>query len=433
MTPGPKLLRLFLERTSRVGLALARPSHARPLLVTLSLGSLVTLGAALLGGCSTDRALSESPSGIHPAGWKIKGNPNFHAEYLKANKFPLSKCQTCHGTDYAGGPTQVTCSQASGCHVAKQDDGSFKPLPPSACTTCHGVNGTPRPASGAHQQHAPYCDTCHQVPTPDQIEQHASGDVSTLIHFGGVAVSGGKTPTWDRVAGRCSNTYCHGTLSPPWSDTTKIQCDSCHGAPPDSHKRWARVANGVASCVTCHPDSSAPSAPLHRNGVVDLLATVTCNTCHGSAARPSPPVSLDGSTDPTTRGVGAHARHLDPTLADRIAAPVPCDTCHQVPKTVMEPGHLDTPDTRVRFRVGGSYDPSTQSCTVWCHFNKTPGPVWTNASGSARTCNSCHAFPPLVTRAGTPHPSVAPDLAVCKVCHTFAPETHVNGVVEFTQ
>jgi predicted CxxxxCH...CXXCH cytochrome family protein len=386
--------------------------------VVVVLALLGTLAALGLSACADDRAAPTDPSGEHPPGWADRDAGTFHAKWLAANKFPLSRCQQCHGADYKGGPTRVTCAKAS-CH---------SPDPPNACTTCHGSNGTPRPATGAHQAHIPYCDTCHKVPTTDEVEKHASAGPEAIINFSGLAVTGGKTPTWDRASGRCSNTYCHGALSPQWTDPAKIQCDSCHGAPPQSHQRWSRLTPNVDSCTTCHP---GPTDPRHRNGVVDLLDGVNCSTCHGSSTRPSPPTALDGSTDPTSRGVGAHARHLDPTLPDRISNALACETCHQVPQSIREPGHYDSPQTRVRFVFGGSYDATTQSCNVWCHFGKTPGPVWTNASGSARACDGCHAFPPVTTRAGTPHPSVAGDVAVCKVCHLFDPSTHVDGVVEF--
>jgi predicted CxxxxCH...CXXCH cytochrome family protein len=266
------------------------------------------------------------------------------------------------------------------------------------------------------------------VPAPTEIEKHASADPSTLVHFSGLAVTGGKAPVWDRAAGRCTNTYCHGALSPQWADPAQIQCDSCHGAPPESHQRWARLASTSTSCINCHP---GPTDPRHRNGVVDLLDAVTCTTCHGSGNHPNPPVALDGATEPTSRGVGAHVRHLDPLLPDRVSNPLPCQTCHEVPKSVREPGHLDTPLTRVRFTSGGSYDRTSATCTVWCHFDKPA--VWTNATGSARACDGCHAFPPVTTRKGTPHPSVAGDVEVCKGCHVFTPATHVDGVVELVQ
>lgn len=370
-------------------------------------------------GCSVDRPAPESSGGAHPVGWADKSDPAFHGAWLKANKFPLaSRCAQCHGADFAGGAVSVTCSGSS-CHTRA----------PTECTTCHGSNGTPRPATGAHAAHQPFCDTCHQVPveTGQDVERHASGDVSTLIHFAGLAIQG-MQPAWDRSAQRCTNVGCHfGAPTPLWSDPSQIPCNGCHQAPPSSHARWSRLANTPASCASCHP---TPSDPRHGNGIVDVTVS-DCTTCHGSNGHPNPPTALDGSTDPTTRGVGAHARHLDGSLSDRISRPLACATCHTVPASVSEPGHLDSAQTKVRFPFGGAYDAASATCNVWCHFDRAPGPTWTDASGGARRCDACHAFPPVRTRAGTPHPSVAANVDVCRECHVFDPSTHVNGVVDF--
>jgi hypothetical protein len=102
----------------------------------------------------------------------------------------------------------------------------------------------------------------------------------------------------------------------------------------------------------------------------------------------------------------------------------------------MQPGHYGAAQTPVKLPSGGTYDPSSMSCTVWCHGNKPPGggaPVWTNASGSSRACDACHGFPPTTTRTGMTHPSVAPFLQVCQTCHPFGAQTHVDGVVELLQ
>jgi hypothetical protein len=168
--------------------------------------------------------------------------------------------------------------------------------------------------------------------------------------------------------------------------------------------------------------------------MLDLWAN--CTACHGANDHASPPLSLDGSTDPTTRGVGAHQRHLDGTLPDRISVPLGCTTCHPVPQSVTESGHYGAAQTPVSLPFGGAYDPGSMSCTVWCHWNKATAdgaPVWTNASGSARACDACHDFPPKTTRNGMMHPLVAPFLQVCETCHPFGPQTHVNGMVELTQ
>jgi len=386
----------------------------------------LTLTAMLVTSCSEQRSTA-GVGGEHPEGWGVPASPAFHAKWLASNSFPLTRCQQCHGDDYLGGAVGVSCVQ-SGCHSQ----------PPITCTTCHGSRGTPRPDVGAHWAHEAYCSTCHAVPveTTASVQQHASQDASTLIHFGGIALNAANdwrldagaipAPAWDPGAQHCTNTYCHGAASPVWTTPQQIQCDGCHGEPPPNHAAWSRVATGVESCTACHPSHTEAT---HINGKVDVTVS-SCTTCHGSNGHANPPVSLDGSTDPTTRGVGAHDRHLDPALPDRISRPLLCNDCHVVPASVTQAGHLDQP-TLVRFPFGGSFDSTAVSCNVWCHFNKTPGPVWTDNTGDARQCDSCHAFPPVLTRAGDPHPSVPGELAQCLRCHPFAPGTHVNGVVDF--
>jgi predicted CxxxxCH...CXXCH cytochrome family protein len=383
----------------------------------------VFVSVVCLLGCSEQRA-PPPPGGEHPGGWTDPSSPAFHGKWLAANGFPLPECQQCHGDDYAGGAVGVSCSQ-SGCHAQA----------PIACTTCHGSNGSPRPSAGAHGAHEAYCSTCHQVPaeTTASVERHASGDASTLVRFSGVAVpdagADAAPPEWNQAPQRCTNTYCHGAVSPVWTSPTPIGCGGCHGAPPADHAKWQRVAGTTAQCKDCHPD---PSGPTHIDGVLEVTVT-SCTACHGTADHAYPPLSLGGATDPSTPGVGAHVRHLDGTLADRISEPLPCNDCHVEPSSVTQPGHLDAPETVVRFPFGGSYDAGATTCTVWCHFDRSPGPVWTDDSGRYRQCNACHDFPPTTTRAGDPHPSVPGELSACLRCHPFSPATHVNGVVDFLQ
>ena len=381
-------------------------------------------------GCAEERA-PPPPGGVHPDGWTDPTSAAFHGAWLAQNGFPLPECQACHGQDYDGGSVGVGCVQ-SGCHAQA----------PTACTTCHGSNGTPRPQTGAHEAHDAYCSTCHRIPvqTTSSVEAHASADASTLVAFSGLAVPDAgagvlgdaapvPAPAWDAAAQQCTSTYCHGPISPVWTSGVQIQCNGCHGAPPANHARWSRVASSIATCTTCHPSSSAPT---HVDGKVDVTVT-SCTACHGEGDHAYPPLALDGDTDASTPGVGAHVRHLDGTLTDRISLPLPCNDCHVEPTSVVEPGHLDQPATVVRFPFGGTYDSAGQTCTVWCHWNKTPGPTWTNDTGSARQCDSCHAFPPTITRAGDPHPSVPGQLSACLGCHPFGQSTHVNGVVDFLQ
>jgi len=428
-----------------------------------ALGSLalpsLAIATCLLASCSEARQ-RPAPAGAHPAGWASIGpdggvetdDPNFHGTWLKTNAYPLSRCQQCHGDDYSGGAVGLSCIQG-GCHSA--------PSGPLACTTCHGSQGTPRPSTGAHWAHQRFCDTCHHVPsaTTADVEQHANGDASTIVQFANLALQGAAAstpPGWSSTTQLCTNTYCHAAASPAWTSSTQISCDGCHQAPPTDHAPWARVSATTDTCATCHPAptvATLPTSTTHVDGQVEVTVT-SCTACHGSDDHAYPPLSLDGSVDPTTRGVGAHARHLDGTLSDRTTNPFPCDDCHLVPSSVVQPGHFDQPQTQVvfpwtrQFGTGGAispprdaYDSTSATCNVWCHFNRSPDvdagpgldPTWTDSSGDARQCNSCHDFPPVTCRNGDAHPSLpaGATVSVCELCHVFSKPTHVNGVVDF--
>ena len=372
------------------------------------------LVVGLLVACSVSRSPTDDQGGVHPDGWADRQAPTFHATSLRANGEPLGRCQQCHGADFGGGAVGVTCN-SSQCHT--------KPV--TSCTTCHKTGDDPHPPTGAHGKHGAYCDTCHVVPQRYDAPGHLDADRASIVQFAGIALQGGKKPSWDPATARCAETYCHGgNTTPSFDAPTPIACNGCHGKPPESH---ARFAGGGAACASCHP---MPPDPRHVDGKIDLLPAVACASCHGTGPLGAPPPALDGSSDPTTRGAGAHRRHLDATLTDRIGRVAPCGSCHVVPKSVTEPGHIGPPPAKVVVAGGGSYDPTTLTCVNGCHFGRTPGPRWTDASGEARACNACHEFPPKQTRAGTPHPSVAGDLAVCRTCHAFDPATHVNGVVD---
>ncbi len=175
-----------------------------------------------------------------------------------------------------------------------------------------------------------------------------------------------------------------------------------------------------------------------------------CTACHGSADRDgselynaAPPFDLEGSTDPSSRGVGAHQIHLN---ASPTHGPVPCGECHIVPDDTYSPGHTDT-KTPAEFTPGPlaalegrtpSYDGETRSCSdVYCHLpqtdvtdplNVSTPPVWNEPR--SETCGTCHSVPPAP-------PHMQSD--ACFNCHPTIdenqefpdPTTHVNGVLNF--
>lgn len=384
------------------------------------------LAASTLAACVEPRERPEG-EGQHPRGWDDPKSTGFHALWLvdqrKQGKelHEIANCRKCHGDDYGGGAVGVSCNTA-GCHT--------EPGGPESCTTCHGTKTSPMPESGAHQKHEAFCADCHDVPLKLEADNHVNGLAD--IVFSGPAILGGAKPTWDAAEKRCQNVYCHGDASPTWQEPAAgdTPCDACHKTPPDTHARFSRVATSM-SCATCHPSPKAPTiAGTHIDGAQQVIEAA-CDTCHGQGGNPAPGPSLDGSTDPSAPSVGAHRRHLQETLPDRIGRVVPCSGCHAVPATLLANGHLDeSAPSDVLLAGGGQYDPASQTCVVGCHFDKSPGPTWTDTSGAPRACDACHAFPPTKMRDGTTHTYAPPTLDACLACHPFSPTTHVDGLVE---
>ncbi len=392
-----------------------RPSRSlRPGTARRALGlGLTLIAAAALTACDEPR--SRAPAGSqHGAGWVDPKSANFHGKDLATRGFPIHECRSCHGADYQGGPVGVGCTSA-GCHTRDKAV--------DFCGTCHGGEAGPRPATGAHDKHAAYCDDCHKVPSEVEESGHIDGtvDVKFALH----ARLGGAKPTYDRETKSCADVYCHAGQTPKWETPPvgETPCDACHGAPPPTHTRWSYVAT-LDTCKDCH---AVPPGPAHIDGSLEVK-TLTCDACHGHGPQGAPGPALF----PGSPGLGAHARHIDTTLPDRIGRALSCERCHSVPASVSAPGHLDSSAPADLVFVGDeSYAPATQTCVVACHFNKVPGPSWNDPPGKNLACDSCHGFPPVFLQSGTLHTVSDPTLEACLGCHTFDPLTHTDGTVDF--
>ena len=207
-------------------------------------------------------------------------------------------------------------------------------------------------------------------------------------------------------AGDCDFSYVRSSIHPPGiQDPTSDDfhgkevarqgfqletCGSCHG-------NDFRGGAAGSDCTSCHTEPGGPAA---------------CNTCHGT-----PPSS------------GAHIAH---TTSPRLDKPQSCSSCHVVPSVYTDTGHVTTaagePDpspAEVTFAAGGTFDPSTMTCSsVYCHDGsgaQFPRPVW-NGGPTQGDCGACH---------GTPPPAGHPPNSQCASCHLAAhPAEHLNGKIE---
>ncbi len=174
----------------------------------------------------------------------------------------------------------------------------------------------------------------------------------------------------------------------------------------------------------------------------DAMFVTECSACHGDQDSPAPPRDLSGGTATSSRGVGAHRSHLNPTPTWH--SKIECGDCHTVPGTTDAPGHLDGDNVAeltwgARSRTGGSTPTwnATTCSNVYCHGSTLTGgaltePAWTTVNGSQNACGTCHGFAPPAphsqsTDCGACHPTIQPGTT------TFLdPDSHINGRIEVT-
>ena len=222
-----------------------------------------------LAGCGSPSGSSSfnSDSG-HPAGWLPAG----HKTEAVAS---MESCTQCHGADYAGGISRISCTS---CHMG----GVASMHPPwgtpdyaahgsyvknngndtSGCAniSCHGTTLTGVSGSG------PSCTSCHM------------GDVAS-IH-----------PPWGTPAYALHGTYVKSNSS----DTSGCANATCHGT------ALTGVSGSGPSCTLCHMGSAVSVHPVEWNGDVMVHKTKvgftnieSCKNivCHGAALEG---VSLSG-------------------------------------------------------------------------------------------------------------------------------------------
>ena len=395
---------------------------------------------------------------------------------------PDAVCNACHGAPPTVPAHPVTTADCEGCHMTtvaagKQIiaggthmDGTVEVVlsPTADCTGCHGAP----PTVNNHPQ-STACETCHALTAgPNQTianpANHRNGKIDIKVTAAAdcngchqAPPNNGKHPQLQPIVESCH--LCHGTTvgadDKPLVNGTHANgtidfalvptdCVTCHGAPPvkPEHPK-------MNNCNKCHSttvdatNQAIVAGGTHVNGTIDIVLPTACDSCHGGNGSAAPPPDVNGNTDPTLPSVGAHAAHLKGK--NYSAGGITCDTCHELPTTVGQAGHLTGTLDSVKFPNGKAvalglvpdYDPATMSCSnVYCHGASLPdgavkAPVW-NQPGLA--CNACHGLPPSIASG---HPPVDPALGTkaCALCHAKTVNAdgtlnlkdgwHINGLV----
>lgn len=440
-------------------------------------------------------------------------------------------CTMCHGgtNNQTGAPPKATWGNAAdpirvGAHTSHVTASAISPA--FACSACHV---TPADAfAPGHITSATSAEVVfggiaigRNVPAPTWSRASATCS-STYCH--GATMVGGSTPDWTKVnQGQADCGTCHGVPPPaphPSVDVTLglARCSTCHPltiAPngvmirPDQggahlngtleamghDQNWVNPASqefhafaverNIQGCTGCHGallDGGATgiSCASCHNGT--RAVAWGCTMCHGGTDNQTgaPPKALWGYAGAPSRGggvadplrVGAHTKHLVPT----VASPIACGTCHVVPSDVLAVGHIDgnvmaeVAWSGMALQGGASpaFDRATGKCSsTYCHGNYTgtfaygvydwgiddfvtkyytytglkAAPAFTDPSMS---CGSCHGNPPPGPTWHSQYHGYNSDHRQCQLCHPDAysetgvglritnPAQHMNGMVEVT-
>ena len=219
----------------------------------------------------------------------------------------LTRCVLCHNRTVTDSRKIVL----GGLHVngkSELGDGS------GTCSACHGYVGS-NPFQdllgqtdssgfgvGAHRAHvnathklsAPIpCVECHgNVAITTDGSRHAVTGLGVNLYPAGSGAKlsklEGAQPVWDRVSGRCSATYCHGSGSklltdlssgvnrtPAWTASSQASCGSCHGIPPKDANHTATMR--LADCATCHAKTIDGSGTILFTGPAGSQTTTHLN------------------------------------------------------------------------------------------------------------------------------------------------------------
>jgi len=243
--------------------------------------ALLFAGALFAAGCSTGNSGSGlnliTPGGSHPAGFA-----STHPSLILSSS-DTSLCQPCHGDALDGGIAKVSCFSTSrngvACHHFSPTWGdptehgaSAKRAPGNSsfivCRTCHG-NDFSGGGSGVS------CFDCHGVSAPHPSRPwigtspavtHTNTDsvnaaVCIDCHAGGANTDPPHPPPTPAAAGTapgCFNgTLCHNSAVPAGTHATGwLNSDNATG--------FHGLFVGTITCGNCHPISGHP----------------TCTTCH---------------------------------------------------------------------------------------------------------------------------------------------------------
>lgn len=289
-----------------------------------------------IAACS-DRNIPVTVS-THPDGWVSPQSDEFHGTFVLESASKGDNCATCHGEDFAGGTSGVSCYQ---CHAAYPHPDDFK-FPSQAnfhgktvaqvahwdlseCQSCHGEDYA---GKGVDEKN---CRTCHTAADgPEDCQTCHGGEFNAAPPED---LSGHSDPMFAGVGAHQEHLQ-DGDL---WTTgSVAAACSNCHVVPPTYDAPGHIDGGPVAAEVTfgnlaTHGGTLSPS--------YDASVTTCSGTyCHGgfvfTLAETENP---RGYAEDTIEG-----NNVSVVWTQVGTGQAECGTCHSIPPT----GHIDAPANR---------------------------------------------------------------------------------------
>lgn len=297
-----------------------------------SLAVAIIVAGLALGGCGDKNAqvdFNPDSGKHHDANW-VKTHS---AKAATA----MNSCTECHGSDYKGGISQVSCTSPTAISGFKCHAGS-PANSPAGCVSCHGVlpggpfSNTAPNRNFAHAKHTALltnigvtgkdvCDKCHLNAgsgTADHASATAAGDYKSARVTMSPSFKVSTTPgQFGYSDAKCSLVSCHGgIITPAWTDTISMvnggnaACYQCHqqgnslglpqynsfysgsfsGTDPVTNLHTSHLGRN-ALCIDCHNLNALYNSQEHFAGIVTNSFTAPGNT-----------IGNNGSNSPTKTG-----------------------------------------------------------------------------------------------------------------------------------
>ncbi len=353
---------------------------------------LVALAIAALTACSTKNGSSHNnpDTGKHVGDW-LDDHGKVAKEAPTAND-GFAACEACHGSDFSGGSSEVSCF---GCH------GVPAPHPEAEVWLAEHTN--------TNEGNAPVCALCHHnnnpAPAPDGTEIGCFNATLCHVHprdwldrdqHGAAAKA---RPDGSEFLGfaSCNTPACHGVAFDGVVTGTAFapSCFGCHGldAPHSDTPPWGPVDDqdpgpnvlrhittdtaNAPVCAFCHRDDSGAGVPL------DVPSECFNNTLCHSVIDPHPDGWNAAEGDPQPHGIAAKLAPA-PNADNAIQSFITCQSCHG---DTLNGGQSGQDCYSCHGGLGTPHPLSPWRDDVYTHTN--------TSRANAVVCALCHGVSPL--------------------------------------